>query len=259
MRNYLAEDGPELSLPEARRGCKGDNTSRTYQWEHLTCRQWNSRSCRRQTLHWLRSDLCVALRNHKSHTTLTLRGYCFGDGYRDEGNQNLQWNSWYILPTQCHKALLQLAHEVPLAAHLGSGLIQPERSKVQGVESFPTPTTKKQVRCFLGMTGYYRMFIPDYASIAALLTDLRKNSAPNQVVWTDRCEGSFQNLKSLLCREPVLRSPDFTKEFILQTDASDVGVGAVPSLLDEEGADHPVAYYSMKLLAREQKHATIEK
>ena len=164
-----------------------------------------------------------------------------------------------VPPTQCRKAIQQLAHEVPLAAHLGSGLVQPEKSKVQSVESFPTPTTKKQVRCFLGMTGYYREFIPDYASIAAPLTDLTKNAAPNQVVWTDRCEGSFQKLKSLLCREPVLHSPDFTKEFVLQTDASDVGVGAVPSQLDEEGADHPVAYYSRKLLAREQKHATIEK
>ena len=69
----------------------------------------------------------------------------------------------------------------------------------------------------------------------------------------------FRKLKSLLYREPVLRSPDFTKEFVLQTDASDVGVGAVLSQLDEEGADHPVAYYSRKLLAREQKYAAIEK
>ena len=141
---------------------------------------------------------------------------------------------------------------------VGSGLVQP-KSKVQGVESFPTPTTKKQIRCFLGMTGYYRTFIQDYASIAAPLTDLPKNAAPNQVVWTEKCEGSFQELKNLLCVEPVQQSPDFTKEFLLQTDASDVGVGAVLSQLDEEGADHPVAYYSRKLLAREQKYATIEK
>eukprot|EP00731_Ephydatia_muelleri_P015573 Em0008g1293a len=156
-------------------------------------------------------------------------------------------------PQKCQLRCVYLGHVV------GSGLVQPERSKMQGVESFPTPTTKKQVRCFLGMTGYYRKFIPDYASIAAPLTDLTKNAAPNQVVWTDRCEGSFQKLKSLLCREPALHSPDFTKEFVLQTDASDVGVGAVLSQLDEEGADHPVAYYSRKLLAREQKYATIEK
>ena len=58
---------------------------------------------------------------------------------------------------------------------------------------------------------------------------------------TGRCEDSFQKLKNLLCVEAVLQNPDFTKEFLLQTDsASDVGVGAVLSQLDEEGADHPV-------------------
>ena len=75
------------------------------------------------------------------------------------------------------------------------------------------------------------------------------------MVWTEKCEGSFQKLKNLQCVELVLQSPDFTNEFLLQTDASDVGVGAVLSQLDEEGADHPVP----KLLAREQKYATIEK
>ena len=163
------------------------------------------------------------------------------------------------LTAKPQKCQLGMSRCVYLGHVVGGGLVQPERSKVQGVESFPTPTNKKQVRCFLGMTCYYRKFIQDYASIATPLTDLTKNAAPNQVVWTDRCERSFQKLKNLLCSEPVLRSPDFTKEFILQTDASDVGVGAVLSQLDEEGADHPVAYYSRKLLAREQKYATIEK
>ena len=77
------------------------------------------------------------------------------------------------------------------------------------------------------------------------------------MLWSEKCEGSFQKL--IQCVELVLRSPDFRKEFLLQTDASGVGVGAVLSQLDEEGADHPVAYYSRKLLARELKCATIEK
>ena len=102
------------------------------------------------------------------------------------------------LTAKPQKCQLGMSRCVYLGHVVGSGLVQPERSKVQGVESFPTPTNKKQVRCFLGMTGYYRKFIPDYASITAPLTDLTKNVAPNQVVWTDRCEGSFQMLKSLL-------------------------------------------------------------
>ena len=63
----------------------------------------------------------------------------------------------------------------------------------------------------------------------------------------------------LLCSAPVLQSPDFERDFVLQTDASDVGVGAVLSQVDDTGADHPVAYFSRKLLPREQKYSTLEK
>ena len=63
----------------------------------------------------------------------------------------------------------------------------------------------------------------------------------------------------LLCSAPVLQSPDFERDFVLQTDASDVGVGAVLSQVDDTGADHPVAYFSRKLPPREQKYSTIEK
>ena len=92
-----------------------------------------------------------------------------------------------------------------------------------------------------------------------LLTDLTRKTSPNQVVWNERCEASFKRLKDLLCSAPVLQSPDFERDFVLQTDASDVGVGAVLSQVDDTGADHPVAYFSRKLLPREQKYSTIEK
>ena len=91
------------------------------------------------------------------------------------------------------------------------------------------------------------------------MTDLTKNAAPNQVVWNQLCEALFRALKGLLCSAPILQSPDFEKDLLLQMDASDVGVGAVLSQSDEDGADYPVAYYSRKLLAREQKYSTIEK
>ena len=65
--------------------------------------------------------------------------------------------------------------------------------------------------------------------------------------------------KEILLSAPVMMNPDFSHPFILQTDASEVGVGAVLSQTDTEGYDHPVAYFSRKLLPREQKYATIEK
>jgi len=142
---------------------------------------------------------------------------------------------------------------------VGSGLVRPDPVKIQAVKEFPVPRTKKQVRVFLGLAGYYRRFIPDYASIAAPLSDLTKKAAPIQVFWTDSCERAFQQLKRMLCATPVLHTPDFDNTFVLQTDASDRGVGAVLSQCDAQGQDHPVAYFSKKFLPREERFSTVEK
>ena len=109
------------------------------------------------------------------------------------------------------------------------------------------------------MTGYYRRFIANYAEIASPLTDLVKKSAPNKVLWSDGCNSAFNTLKKLLCFSPVLSSPDFSREFILQTDASDRAVGAVLSQVNDIGEEHPVGYFSRKLLPREERYSTIEK
>ena len=114
-----------------------------------------------------------------------------------------------------------------------------------------------QRKRFLGLTGYYPKFIPK--SVADLLTDLTRKYMPNQVVWTPECAVAFEKLKSLLCSAPVLQTPNFDKPFIVQTDASERGVGAVLSQLDESGADHPVAYFSRKVLPREERYSTVEK
>ena len=142
---------------------------------------------------------------------------------------------------------------------MGNGQVKPDPQKIIAVENFPKPTTKKQVRGFLGLTGYYRKFIASYASIAIPLTDLTKKALPDKVNWTPECERAFSELKKVLTETPILRNPDFDKEFILQTDASDRGVGGVLSQLDDEGNDRPISYFSRKLLPREEKYSTIEK
>ena len=142
---------------------------------------------------------------------------------------------------------------------IGSGSVEPEPSKVLVVKRFEAPKTKTQVRAFLGLTGYYRRFIPNYAAVALPLTELTKKMAPTDVTWTAKCEAAFQELKRLLCSTPVLASPDFEKPFILQTDASEYGVGAVLSQRDALGCDHPIAYFSRKLLPREVRYSTVEK
>ena len=90
-------------------------------------------------------------------------------------------------------------------------------------------------------------------------TDLTKKSHPNKVTWNAECDHAFKEVKRIHSSKPVLRSPDFKRPFILQTDASDKGVGAVLSQKADGGEEHSVAYWSRKLLPREQQYSTIEK
>lgn len=170
--------------------------------------------------------------------------------------QRLREGNLTAKPSKCQfgkKECIYLGHKI------GNGEVKPDQEKISAVTSYPEPKTKKQVRGFLGLTGYYRKFIQNYAEKAAPLTDLTKKKLPDKVTWTKECERAFKTLKTALCQTPILRSPDFDKNFILQTDASDIGIGAVMSQLDEEGQDYPLAYYSRKLLPREQKYSTVEK
>ena len=157
------------------------------------------------------------------------------------------------------KCQLAMSHCSYLGHVVGEGLVRPELSKVDAVKQFQVPTTKSAVRTFLGLTGYYRKFIPGYAELAAPLTDLTRKNAPSIVRWTERCDDAFNRLKECLCSEPILRCPDFSLPFVLQTDASGRAIGAVLSQVVGDGEEHPVAYYSRKLLPREEKYSTVEK
>ncbi len=158
-------------------------------------------------------------------------------------------------PRKCHLALFEAKY---LGFRVGRGLIRPQEKKVEAVRSAPRPESKTQVRAFLGLAGYYRCFIPNFSSLAAPLTDLTRKGQPEKVQWTPAAEKAFQWVKEALTSEPVLRAPDFGCPFLLQTDASDSGLGAVLSQL-QEGEEHPVLYISRKLTPAEKKYATVEK
>ncbi|KAL1551486.1 hypothetical protein AAHA92_19326 [Salvia divinorum] len=132
-----------------------------------------------------------------------------------------------------------------------NGQLRADSSKLDAMVAWPTPSTVKQLRGFLGLTGYYRRFIAHYAMIAAPLTDLLKKDS---FAWTSVAEDSFKALKAAMTSAPVLRLPDFTRTFYVETDASDFGIGAV---LLQDG--HPLAFFSKKLGPRRRSTSTYHK
>ena len=167
--------------------------------------------------------------------------------------QRLRKSKLTAKPSKCQFGMTECTY---LGHVVGNGKVKVDQLKVHAVENFPQP---QNIRSFLGLTGYYRRFIKDYARIATPLSDLTKKSLPDKIQWNDDCERAFVTLKRALCQSPVLINPNFDKPFVLQTDASDRGIGAVLSQQDDDGNDLPVAYFSRKLLPREVRYSTVEK
>jgi len=105
--------------------------------------------------------------------------------------------------------------------------IRPDPNKLYAVEKFPVPRKIKNVQSFLGLAGYYRKFIENFSKIAKPLTKFIKKS--KKFNWTAEQQNSFQSLKEKLTTAPVLSYPDFQREFMITTDASDYAIGAVLS------------------------------
>jgi len=126
--------------------------------------------------------------------------------------------------------------------------IETDPAKIQAVKEWPTPTTVKQVRGFLGLAGYYRRFVRNFGVIAGPLHALTKTDG---FCWSPEAQSAFDTLKAVLCNAPVLALPVFDKQFMVETDACGQGIGAV---LMQEG--HPLAYISRQLKGK-QLHLSI--
>jgi uncharacterized protein (UPF0262 family) len=129
--------------------------------------------------------------------------------------------------------------------------LQSQPDKIHAVVDLPQPNDITQLRHFLGLTSYYRRFIPQYATIAAPLYHLLKHNVPFQ--WEAAQQHAFDELKTKLTSAPILLIPNFSQTFSLTTDASKNAIAAV---LEQEG--RPVAYYSRATTAHERNYSITE-
>lgn len=134
--------------------------------------------------------------------------------------------------------------------------ITTDPGKVDCVVNYPAPKTIREVRRFLGLASWYRRFIHNFSTIVAPISELLKNKA--RFVWTPDADKAFVSLKNALVSAPILSNPDFSLPFTIQTDASDLGIGAVLTQAHLEG-EKVVAFMSQKLTTCQRKYSATER
>lgn len=157
------------------------------------------------------------------------------------------------------KKCLFLRKEVSYLGHVVTRQgIKPDPAKTDKIRGYPAPTDVSQVRQFLGLASYYRRFVPEFAMIASPLHLLLKKDTAFD--WTPECADAFVGLKAALIHAPVLAYPQFDSQhpFILETDASTKGLGAVLTQQQRDQKVHPIAFASRSLTAAETNYAITE-
>ena len=145
-----------------------------------------------------------------------------------------------------------LQRELKFLGHVISRhTIKPDPAKTAAVHSFPTPTCVRDLQSFLGLVNYYRRFVRQMSTIAGPLYALLKKDVT--FGWGEVEQTAFDQLKQALTSPPLMLLPNFDRDFVLHTDASATGIGAVLSQLDDDGTEHPV-YYASKTLSSSERH-----
>eukprot|EP00731_Ephydatia_muelleri_P019301 Em0012g126a len=146
----------------------------------------------------------------------------------------------------CQREVQYLGHVVSTEG------ISTDPTKVEAICNWPTPTCKQEIQRFLGLANYHWRFIKNFSSIAKPLQHLTEKN--NMFHWNELCQSAFDELRRCLVSSPVLAYPDYSKCFVLDTDASDVGIGAVLSQPSEDGSERVIAYASRSLSRQEQRY-----
>ena len=150
------------------------------------------------------------------------------------------------------------ADKVSYLGHIVSAEgVHTDPAKIKAVTQIAPPETVEQVRSFLGLVGYYRRFIPNFSSLSAPLVALTKKGS--KFLWGEGQNNAFNALKHHICTAPILAYPQFDRPFVLQTDASDKGLGAALTQFDPNNKEHVIAYASRSLTDREKNYSATEK
>jgi hypothetical protein len=134
----------------------------------------------------------------------------------------LQKHKFHVKLSKCAFAQQKISY---LGHIISSEGVSTDPSKIDIIKAWPQPQNVKELRSFLGMVGYYRRFVSHFGLISKPLTNLLKKSV--LYIWTSETESSFQTLKQDLITAPVLAMPNFYLQFVIETDASTKGIGAV--------------------------------
>ena len=135
--------------------------------------------------------------------------------------------------------------------------LSPDEEKLHAIHDYAPPTEETSLRRFMGLASYYRRFVSGFSEIAAPLHRLLQKGS--KFCWTDECDAAFQSLKTQLVSSPILGFPCLDREFILYTDASDAGVGAILSQKDDNGEEFVISFASKAFSGAEKRWTTMEK
>jgi len=159
-----------------------------------------------------------------------------------------------LKPSKC----IFIKQEIEFLGYVVSGSsLKPKSKNLETIKNFKIPSSKRDVRSFLGAVNYYRRLIPDLSKRSVNLTNLTKDDSKFE--WTDETQSEFDDLRFALSKAPCLTLPDMSKEFVLFTDASKYALGCVIAQLNDEGFPQPVAFASKKLSPAETRFSTTER
>ena len=171
----------------------------------------------------------------------------------DQVLQRLKDAGLKLKPRKCQL----FAQEVEFLGHvINREGVKTDPKKTQVIRDWPRPNDIHKVRSFLGFCSYYRRFVPKFAEIAKPLHRLSEKH--QKFVWSDECNQAFETLKNKMVTAPILAHPDFKEHFILDTDASDVAIGAVLSQT-VNGQERVIAFASRALTKAERRYCVTRK